>query len=148
MPTRWYGRMALSPIKRGAIARGRSINIEKKLRQGGSFGEELVVIGEKGKITKVKKTKNKVYVLAEFKKEKKTKKIGKKTMLKMILKSVDFRKGNLEKLFTRMFYLNFSEKDLQRIMKHGGKFQRPKAFAGKWEGESIYLRVGDRYYQM
>jgi len=148
MPTRWCGHLTLFPVRRGTIAKGRTLYAEKKLRQEGTFGEALVTVGERGKIIKVKKTKNKVYVFAAFKKHKKSKRIGKKTLIKMILKSIDFRKGNLEKLLTRMFYLNFSEKDLQRILKQGGKFQRPKAFESKWEGESIYLKVGNRYYQM
>jgi len=148
MPTKWFGRLMLTPIKQGVIAKGKKIKVEKKFKEYGSFNEGFIVIGEKGEILSVRETKNKIYIKAKFKKDRKQKRISKAKFVMMLLKSIDFRRGNLEKLLTRIFYFNFTEQDLERISRHKTKFKMPKAFEGRAEGESLYLKVKDKYYEV
>jgi len=147
MPTKFYGLLSLSAMKRGAIAKGKKIGIHKRLTKAGSFDFVEIVETRMGEILSVKKTKNWLHITAKFKKRNK-KKIQKKKIIQMIMQSVDFKRKNLERLFTKMFYLNFTEQDLERILKNKAKFELPRAFLGKEAGEEVFLKVKGKYYEI
>jgi len=147
MPTNFYGQLMLSSFKRGALKKDKKIGIQFPLKKPKSFLDTFVVDVRTGEILSIKEKGNELNITAKIKKEKK-KNMPKNKVIQMILKSIDFKRKNIEKLFTKMFYLNFTEQDLKRILKNKAKFELPKAFSRESEGEGIYLKVKNRYYEI
>ena len=144
----WQGAATLYPIKRGTFRAGKPIVLEEVIDKPDKELGSYAILNTKGKILKVRKTKDRITVWGEFKKEKKKRMIPVQTLVKKILKSTDLRKEQLEKLFTRMLYFNLTEKDLLEIKKKGAVFQVPKQFCKGAMGEHIFLKVNGRYLEI
>lgn len=69
-------------------------------------------------------------------------------MLKMILGNIDLHKKSMKRVLSKLLYYNFTTEDLKRMTKEKVYFERPKEFEHSWQGERIYLKMKEKYYEV
>ncbi len=143
----YYDFAALCPHKKGVIKNSKSIRVLEFIKEPKRLHLDVITDSRPGQIIKKEISKNKIVIRAKFRKPPK-KKIQKKQLIRTIMTSIDFKKENLEKSFTKMLYYNFTEKDLEKLVNSKCIFEIPKAFKNMLEGERMYLKARGKYYEL